>query len=169
MSNPVQPEEVIMVIKSLPSGRAAGPSGLSYDHLKVAANFIPEIAADLALFYNDIILKRRKLPSALTASRLVALEKPGGGVRPIAVGESIMRILAIVCFRRVKQSSVDFFRPYQFAIGVPDGTTCAALSADLLFNQGNTNYLLNIDYKNAFNSIFRSSIYEQLEVDYLFW
>ncbi|KAL0206378.1 hypothetical protein P9112_001685 [Eukaryota sp. TZLM1-RC] len=56
---------------------------------------------------------RFKLPQALMASRLVALNKPGGGVRPIAVGESITRLLAIISFKRVKSSAINFFRPYQ--------------------------------------------------------
>ncbi|KAL0208234.1 hypothetical protein P9112_010821 [Eukaryota sp. TZLM1-RC] len=110
---------------------------------------------------------RFKLPQALTASRSVALSKPGGGVRPIAVGESIMRLLAIISFKRVKLSAIDFFRPYQFAIGIPDGTTCAALCTDLFFNQKNENYLMNIDFKNAFNSVFRSSVLQKLELHYL--
>ncbi|KAL0224268.1 hypothetical protein P9112_003658 [Eukaryota sp. TZLM1-RC] len=83
---------------------------------------------------------------------------------PISIGETVMRLLAIICFRRIKPISINFFRPFQFAIGVPDGTTCASLSADLLFHRSASNFLLNIDYKNAFNSVFRSSIYDQLQL-----
>ncbi|KAL0225878.1 hypothetical protein P9112_013202 [Eukaryota sp. TZLM1-RC] len=155
-ANPITCDEVSVAIKGLPSGRSAGPSGLSYDHLKSAVNICPEIVDDLVFLF--LI--------ALMASRLVALNKPGGGVRPIAVGESITRLLAIISFKRVKSSAINFFRPYQFAIGIPDGTTCAALCTDLLFNQKGENYLLNIDFKNAFNSVFRSSILHELELHY---
>ncbi|KAL0223287.1 hypothetical protein P9112_002677 [Eukaryota sp. TZLM1-RC] len=165
-ANHITCDEVSVAIKGLPSGRSAGPSGLSYDHLKSAVNICPEIVDDLVFFFNSVIMGRFKLPQALTASRLVASSKPGGGVRPIAVGESIMRLLAIISFKRVKSSAINFFRPYQFAIGIPDGTTCAALCTDLLFNQKGENYLLNIDFKNAFNSVFRSSILQELELHY---
>ncbi|KAL0228940.1 hypothetical protein GEMRC1_013560 [Eukaryota sp. GEM-RC1] len=33
----------------------------------------------------------------------------------------------------------------------------------MLFNQSEHNFLLNVDYKNAFNSILRSSIFSELE------
>ncbi|KAL0205063.1 hypothetical protein P9112_000370 [Eukaryota sp. TZLM1-RC] len=164
-ANPITCDEVSVAIKGLPSGRSAGPSGLSYDHLKSAVNICPEIVDDLVFYFKSVIMGRFKLPQALMASRLVALNKPGGGVRPIAVGESITRLLAIF-FKRVKSSAINFFRPYQFAIGIPDGTTCAALCTDLLFNQKGENYLLNIDFKNAFNSVFRSSILQELELHY---
>ncbi|KAL0215011.1 hypothetical protein P9112_007195 [Eukaryota sp. TZLM1-RC] len=165
-ANPITCDEVSVAIKGLPSGRSAGPSGLSYDHLKSAVNICPEIVDDLAFFFNSVIMGRFKLPQAVTTSRLVALSKPGGGVRPIAVGESIMRLLAIISFKRVKSSAINFFRPYQFAIGIPDGTTCAALCTNLLFNQKGENYLLNIDFKNAFKLVFRSSILQKLELHY---
>ncbi|KAL0205755.1 hypothetical protein P9112_001062 [Eukaryota sp. TZLM1-RC] len=165
-ANPITCDEVSVAIKGLPSGRSAGPSGLSYDHLKSAVNICPEIVDDLVFFFNSVIMGRFKLPQALMASRLVALNKPGDGVRPIAVGESITRLLAIISFQRVKSSAINFFRPYQFAIGIPDGTTCAALCTDLLSNQKGEIYLLNIDFKNAFNSLLRSSILQELELHY---
>ncbi|KAL0211300.1 hypothetical protein P9112_009598 [Eukaryota sp. TZLM1-RC] len=160
--------EISVAIKGVPSGRSPGPSGLSYDYLKSTVNICPEIVDDLAFFFNSVIMGRFKLPQALTSSRLVALIKPGGGVRPIAVGESLKRLLAIICFKRVKSSAIYFFRPYQFAIGIPDGTTSAVLCTDLLFNQKFSieNYLLNIDFKNAFNSVFRCSILQELELHY---
>ncbi|KAL0227150.1 hypothetical protein P9112_014474 [Eukaryota sp. TZLM1-RC] len=118
-ANPITCDEVSVAIKGLPSGRSAGPSGLSYDHLKSAVNICPEIVDDFSFsFFNSVIMGRFKLPQALMASRLVALNKPGGGVRPIAVGESITRLLAIISFKRVKSSAINYFRPYQFAIGI---------------------------------------------------
>ncbi|KAL0219430.1 hypothetical protein P9112_005083 [Eukaryota sp. TZLM1-RC] len=148
-ANPITCDEVRVAIKGLPSGRSAGPSGLSYDHLKSAVNICPEIVDDLVFFFNSVIMGRFKLPQALMASRLVALNKPGGGVRPIAVGESITRLLAIISFKRVKSSAINFF-----------------VLINLLFNQKGKNYLLNIDFKNAFNSVFRSSILQELELQY---
>ncbi|KAL0207130.1 hypothetical protein P9112_012841 [Eukaryota sp. TZLM1-RC] len=155
-ANPITCDEVSVGIKGLPSGRSTGPSRLSYDHLKSAVNICSEIADDLAFFL-----------IVLSWDVLSYLNKPVGGVRPIAVGESIMRLLAIISFKRVKSSAIIFFRPYQFAIGIPDGTTCAALCTDLLFNQKDENYLLNIDFKNAFNSVFRSKILQKLGLHYI--
>ncbi|KAL0246558.1 hypothetical protein GEMRC1_007770 [Eukaryota sp. GEM-RC1] len=161
-NKPVLVDEILQLISSSPSGRAAGPSGMSFDHFKIAVNAVPEICEDLAVFFNEVLLGTKKLPHALCSSRLVALSKPNGGVRPIAVGETISRIFSTLCFRRVRDSSVEFFRPFQFAVGVPDGTTCAALTSDFHFHSNEENAILNIDFKNAFNCVLRSTISDEL-------
>ncbi|KAL0235357.1 hypothetical protein GEMRC1_001939 [Eukaryota sp. GEM-RC1] len=161
-NKPVLVDEILQLISSSPSGRAAGPSGMSFDHFKIAVNAVPEICEDLAVFFNEVLLGTKKLPHALCSSRLVALNKPNGGVRPIAVGETISRIFSTLCFRRVRDSSVEFFRRFQFAVGVPDGTTCAALTSDFLFHSNEENAILNIDFKNAFNCVLRSTISDEL-------
>ncbi|KAL0246846.1 hypothetical protein GEMRC1_008052 [Eukaryota sp. GEM-RC1] len=154
--------EIIQLISSSPSGRAAGPSGMSFDHFKKTVNDVPEICEDLAVFFNEVLLGTKKLPHALCSSRLGALNKPNGGVRPIAVGETISRIFSTMCFRRVRDSSVEFFRPFEFAVGVPDGTTCAALTSDFLFYSNEENVTLIIDFKNVFNCVLRSPISDEL-------
>ncbi|KAL0232925.1 hypothetical protein GEMRC1_011672 [Eukaryota sp. GEM-RC1] len=42
-TNPITASEILGCIRSLPSGRAAGPSGLSYDHLKAVINICSEV------------------------------------------------------------------------------------------------------------------------------
>ncbi|KAL0225696.1 hypothetical protein P9112_013020 [Eukaryota sp. TZLM1-RC] len=39
-----------------------------------------------------------------------------------------------------------------------DGASSAALSSDLFFNSSDSNYIFNLDFKNAFNSVSRYSI-----------
>ncbi|KAL0205338.1 hypothetical protein P9112_000645 [Eukaryota sp. TZLM1-RC] len=109
--------------------------------------------SDATLFSPSVV--DTPAPADLNASRLIALEKPGG---------DSYASFGYFCFRRIKSISINFFRPFQFAIGVPDGTTCASLSANFLFHRSASNFLLSIDYKNAFNSVFRHSIYDQLQL-----
>ncbi|KAL0239775.1 hypothetical protein GEMRC1_009883 [Eukaryota sp. GEM-RC1] len=63
-TNPITASEVLDCIRSLLSGRAAGPSGLSYDHLKAVINICSEVADDLAVFFNNFIMRRCKMPPA---------------------------------------------------------------------------------------------------------
>ncbi|KAL0240906.1 hypothetical protein GEMRC1_006142 [Eukaryota sp. GEM-RC1] len=161
IDSPISSEEVLLAIHKSRSGKAAGPSRLSFDHLKLCVNHCPEIADDLAVFFNLVLLNPAKCPDDLKTSRLVALDKPGGGVRPIAIGECISRLLASICFGRIKSKAIEFFRPFQYGIGIVDGTNCACLTTDLFLNDVD-NFLLNVDYKNAFNCVFRSAIYDQL-------
>ncbi|KAL0235778.1 hypothetical protein GEMRC1_002360 [Eukaryota sp. GEM-RC1] len=162
IDSPISSEEVLLAIHKSRSGKAAGPSGLSFDHLKLCVNHCPEIADDLAVFFNLVMLNPAKCPDDLKTSRLVALDKPGGGVRPIAIGECISRLLASICFGRIKSKAIEFFRPFQYGIGIVDGTNCACLTTDLFLNDDVDNFVLNVDYKNAFNCVFRSAIYDQL-------
>ncbi|KAL0214032.1 hypothetical protein P9112_006216 [Eukaryota sp. TZLM1-RC] len=77
-------------------GKAAGPSGISFDLLKIACSSAPEIADDLAHYFQQLIVLKNNPPFELLAARLIALVKPGNGInpdgiRPIAVGESLSR------------------------------------------------------------------------------
>jgi hypothetical protein len=75
------------VLKALPHGWAGGPSGLTYEHVKAAANS-SDAAFDAIRCLLNVMLsgKLPHLPELIDAT-LVAFDKPAGGVRPIAIGE----------------------------------------------------------------------------------
>ncbi|KAL0227073.1 hypothetical protein P9112_014397 [Eukaryota sp. TZLM1-RC] len=105
-NNPINSSEVLALIKKLPNGKAAGPLGISFDVLKTACNKTPEIADDLAFYFQQLVSLNVVPPSELTAARLIALVKPGSdskpsGIRPIAVGESLSRLFASIIFHRI--------------------------------------------------------------------
>lgn len=74
---------------------APGPSGLRADHLLLA---FPSGLSDSLVKVLDSII-RGKAPRWLTDARLFALPKKAGGVRPIAVGETLRRLAAAVLLR----------------------------------------------------------------------
>ncbi|KAL0216329.1 hypothetical protein P9112_008513 [Eukaryota sp. TZLM1-RC] len=94
----------------------------------------------------------------MTSARLIALKKSQSKIRPIAIGESFSRILASLVFNRIGKKAKEFFSPFQFGINTIDGASSAALSSDVFFNSSDSNYIFNLDFKNAFNSVSRSSI-----------
>ena len=57
----------------------------------------------------------------LTATRLIALEKPNDSPRPIAMAELFYRIAAIRAVRSVADSARELMEPHQFGIGVSGG------------------------------------------------
>ncbi|KAL0241381.1 hypothetical protein GEMRC1_006616 [Eukaryota sp. GEM-RC1] len=90
-------------------------------------------------------------PIELTAARLIALVKPGNGIkpdgiRPIAVGESISRLFASIVFNRVFDKAGRFLSPFQFAIKTIDGASVGALTSDLFFNSHDDNFIFNLDF-----------------------
>ncbi len=52
----------------------------------------------------------------LVRTRLVGLGKPDGGVRPIAVGEALLKLAARVGFERVRGDAQRFFGNLQFGV-----------------------------------------------------
>ena len=81
-------EHLLSVIRNSPRGSAAGPSGWRYEHFRALIE--NPISADSLLLVCSTIAQSSVLDSVcklLSASRLIALPKSGGDVRPIAIGE----------------------------------------------------------------------------------
>ncbi|KAL0226383.1 hypothetical protein P9112_013707 [Eukaryota sp. TZLM1-RC] len=121
LENPFQAQEVLNAVAKLPKGKAAGPSGISFDLLKTACKNAPEIVEDLASYFQNLMCLNYVPPPELTAARLVALVKPGkgdkpDGVRPIAIGESLTRLLSSLIFNRISTKARDYLKPFQFGI-----------------------------------------------------
>ncbi|KAL2634313.1 hypothetical protein R1flu_005792 [Riccia fluitans] len=57
----------------------------------------------------------------LGASCLLALEKPSGGVRPIAVGEVLYRLVAHTLGFQFREALADHFSPLQFSVAMRGG------------------------------------------------
>ncbi|KAL0207621.1 hypothetical protein P9112_012249 [Eukaryota sp. TZLM1-RC] len=94
--------------------------------LKIACSSAPEIADDLAHYFQQLIVLKINPPFELLAARLIALVKPGNGIkpdgiRPIAVGESLSQ---------------------------------------------ENNFIFNLDFKNAFNSVKPEAIFEVIKSDF---
>ncbi|KAL0213709.1 hypothetical protein P9112_005893 [Eukaryota sp. TZLM1-RC] len=171
IENPITAIEVLKAIQKLPKGKAAGPSGISFDLLKIACCSAPEIADDLAQYFQQLIVLKINPPFELLAVRLIALVKPGNGIKPdgihpIAVGESLSRLLASIVFDRVKDKASTFLNPHQFGIKTIDGASVAAIASDTFFSAEENNFIFNLDFKNAFNSVKREAIFEVIKSDF---
>ncbi|KAL0246897.1 hypothetical protein GEMRC1_008103 [Eukaryota sp. GEM-RC1] len=151
--NPIRVDELMSCILKLPSGKASGPSGITFDMLKSVSRQNSLIVEDLCLFFNNVLLSKVVPPKELSASRLVALIKPNKKIRLIAVREAIYR-------------PQGFFSPYQYGIKTIDGASVAALTSDVFFNAVENNCIFNLDFKNAFNSVKRSAICSELEMSF---
>ncbi|KAL0242803.1 hypothetical protein GEMRC1_005366 [Eukaryota sp. GEM-RC1] len=114
-------------------------------------------------FFNDVLLLKVISPKELSASRLVALVKPNKRIRPIAVGESIYRVFSSLVFSRILNKAQKYLSPFQYGIKTIDGASVAALTSELLLDTKIDNFVFNLDFKNAFNSVKRAAILTQLQ------
>ena len=122
--------EIENALKSFSIGSSAGPSGLRPCHLlemagrEEGSRLLEALASFCsALANNSFSSDRMKL---LTTARLVAVAKPNGGVRPIAVGETLRR-LAAKCVHEATLNAVSaYLLPTQVGVKVPNAAELVA-------------------------------------------
>ena len=152
------------VLERSDNGSAPGPSGWT-------GNMISCLLSDhtcvlgLVRLISDIINGNfdDSARDYILASRLVALVKPSGGIRPVAIGELFFRVAAKYMNDRMKKVASDLLAPHQYAVGESAG--CERIVHSLrhhLSDVTNPMAVLKLDFKNAFNNIDRAAILHTL-------
>jgi len=95
----------------------------------------------------------------LCASRLIGLEKPDRGVRPIAIGDLVYR----VAMKAILMTSYrpEMLLPFQLGVNSPGGVEPAIfLLEEAIIGKNSSNFqqAASIDLENAFNSVDRVAI-----------
>ena len=141
-------------IKSAPRGSGCGNSGWRYEHIQ--AIFEDDKSADL-LYRMCNYIALGKVPSKiiplLSGSRLIALAKGNGDVRPIAIGEVFRRVTARTICKQKSAVSSAHFSPVQHGIATPGGAELVTHHIRVLLESNPDWSFLNTDVRNAFNSV----------------
>ena len=164
----VQSSVVLAALRSFPRGTIPGSFGLRPQHLldAVCGNTAPSASECLQALTRYInVLLSGKLDSRVApwfcGAPLTALIKPGGGFRPIAVGETLRCLVSKVCCFAIRPALPDTFLPFgQVGVGVSGGLEAAVHSLrTILLTVGFNPDLccLKADMSNAFNKCSRSS------------
>jgi len=160
------------VVRSFRPGSAAGTSGLRPQHLLDCLNSadssakagLLETLLTLVAATSSGRLHPRAAPY-LCAARLIPLHKKDGGVRPIAVGDTLRRLVTkwLLVFAQGRNAAAAL-APLQTAFekGSPCEVVAMGVQAQVDALLGSTGWL-HVDLKNAFNSIARPLILEALE------
>lgn len=147
-----------IAIRELANGSAPGRSGWTGDLLKALVydeqclDGLSALAIEIA---NGNIRGRAK--AALLCSVLVGLKKPGGGTRPIAMGEIFYKLTASYLLRLANENVRTALGPTQFAFA-PGGAEAAVLCLRTSLMEHTNWCVMACDIKNAFNSRNRSDI-----------
>ena len=181
LRGPVQdiPESIYLTINgemirdaALRTKGSGGPSGVdangfkrilackSFKHSSVAlCDALATLARNLCTEYVD--------PSsieALVASRLIPLDKGGGGVRPIGVGEVVRRVISKSVMKVVKPDVMSASGSLQLCAGQPSGSEAAIHAMRNIFDEDDTEAILLIDASNAFNSLNRAAALNNIKI-----
>ena len=103
----------------------------------------------------------------LCGATLLPIQKKGGGLRPIAVGE-IMRRLTSKCLSKcVKDEVFHTLTPLLVGVGVKVGCETVVHAVSRIqedpTTQPSDKWTLLLDFSNAFNSISRSHMFEEIQ------
>ena len=163
------PEEVDIAINSFPRGSSGGPFGLVELFLKTIitnAEIGSLILKTLAKFCE--LMVSGKFPGDMApfygSARLIPLIKKDGGVRPMAVGETLRRLACKLALSSIKTDIPTFFHPQQLGVGTANGAEAIVHSvAAALENLEVDESILQIDFANAFNLVSRERIFELVD------
>ena len=151
------------VLRSSRKGAAAGPSGMTADHLRP----VLENPRDTHLLFTlGEKLARAEIPDSIVGAirlgRLTALQKPSGGVRGIVAGDILRRIVARTIAQQISSHVERTTAPFQYAMSTRAGTECIAHVLQALTELDPRATIMSIDGVGAFDLISRQSMLEAL-------
>ena len=151
--------DVLKCLRSFPAGSSAGPDGLRPNHLLDRVNC--KESGDALLFaltsFTNCILAGL-CPSAVIPvffeGRLITLQKKAGGIRPIAIGYTLRRMVAKCASTFAITKSENLFAPLQVGVGVPKGCEAAVHATRCFVTSMPSGYMMaKVDFPYAFNSL----------------
>ena len=152
---------------SFPPGSAPGPSGLRPCHLKdCLTRDGPQGPLECSLAKLMGLANLGSLPQEfgeiICGSNLIPLNKKDGGIRPIAVGDTLRRVMGKAFLRSPKVlSDLEQLQPRQCGVGVRAAAEMVGMGVQRLVDSldpGGQWAVMQIDVRNAFNCIDRGAI-----------
>ena len=156
-------QEVYDALLKAPKVSAAGVSGFTFAFLHTlfsGKDFAPtHQCLDPLVNFLNLVMKGNVSPFALgllIAGRLVLLPKLDGGIRPVNVGEALLRLIGRIINVREAVLASAGFAPHQLAVGISGAGEKMARVTQAAFDSGLG--ILAADAPNAFNGIRRQFV-----------
>ena len=170
----VDSQAVLHALEAFPRDTSPGFSQLRAQHLLDAIRCTSAPDAQLCLdnltiLTNSLLAGKldRRIAPWLSGAPLTALRKKGGGIRPIAVGNTIRRLVSRICCMSVRSCLPDIFLPYgQVGVGIKGGMEAAihTLRSFITANCDREDFCcVKVDFTNAFNECHRTSFMSRLK------
>lgn len=152
-------------VSELPISRAPGGTGFRLEHLQA---IVGAGGRDTLYKLCNHILAGGVPAEArpyFAGARLFALAKEQGGVRPIACGEVLRRVVATMVCRQLKSEFAEYFAsgplggqqiPAQLGVGVRGGGEVMVHGLQVALENNPTWCLCTVDWRNAFNQCSRA-------------
>ena len=155
----LDPAEFLVCLRTARRGAAAGPSGMTADHMfPILENerdsmLLVEVVSSLATgnVPTEII-------DAIRLGRITALQKPDGGVRGIVVGDIVRRLVARTIAKQISKQVERATAPFQYALSTKAGCECIAHILQTLTDLDGNATIVSIDGVGAYDLISRNAM-----------
>eukprot|EP00158_Paraphelidium_tribonemae_P006934 Partr_v1_DN28040_c1_g2_i8_m57676 putative NA len=165
-------KDVVRALHTFAKGSACGRDGLRADYL-VSMYTVKnhEAKAKFASYLTKLVnlLLSGGMPKDLApfvaSAPITALSKPDGGIRPIAVGEVIRRLVSKVAVDGVLEEALNILNPLQVGVASKRGLETAIFDLEHVlrtYGDDSSKCALLFDFQNAFNLIDRQVIFDRV-------
>ena len=158
----VDSDLVRRALASFASTSGAGPSGLRPSHLQNALRYSSGDQTLRLLSEVVLLMMRGEIPEDVRpwvcGASLMALRKPTGSLRPVAVGQTLRRLCGKVCVELMRSSLHSVLEPIQVGVQTKFGCESvvhATRQWTHSFRDDPDRVLVLIDLSNAFNCVSR--------------
>lgn len=165
-------KSVLQAFKSFPKGTACGRDGIRAQHLLYAlSGAVASVADDLLQSIAGVVnlWLDGRCPAILgeyvASAPLTPLLKPGGGLRPIAVGTIWRRLCSKLAAISVCKDMNSYLGNHQFGVGIPCRGEGILHSANKLLEMKGSHdnmTMMLIDFSNAFNLVNRTVLINEV-------
>jgi hypothetical protein len=155
-------DAVNRALKSSKITSSPSSSGVSYAHLK-AIGATPDGREAITKVTNFVLQGKTPRNSTLRSAKLIALSKGADKVRPIAIDETLFRLISRTVAKEMKDDFRDLLAPHQFGVGTQGGQEAITYLINENTRKG-TPCTLAIDMTNAFNTVSRAHLLKQVAI-----
>lgn len=150
---------VLQRLSSHHRGVAGGPTGWTYEMIFAAANGSTSGFSATLAFVNLILSGTMSREGFLLESSLIGLQKPEGGIRPIAIGEAWYRVAMHCALAAAGREAGVALAPLQVGVGTSGGVDAIAHAVTSALASDPDNVVMSVDMRNAFNTVSRAAVF----------
>jgi hypothetical protein len=164
----VNSQTLTKAVYAFPTGSACGHDGMYPQILKdlisPSLGLVAEALISSLTKFVNLVLKGEVPKEArqfFFGASLIGLNKVDGGVRPIAIGCALRRLVSKCACAMVRDEMQLLLSPSQLGFGVPHGIEAAVHAGRAyLSSMVAGNAMLKLDFRNAFNTLRRDKMLE---------
>src|SRR6267154_3688522 len=157
-------EDIRCTIRSFAPGSAGGRDGSRPQHLKDLTSTPGGSLCDCFANFTNLILAGGvplQVRPFFFGATLLPFSKKEGGLRPIAVGLTLRRLVAKVAAKLTTQRCSASLAPLQLGVGISGGAEALVHAARrYLDSKSSDRAFVKLDFTNAFNSLRRDAMLE---------